>query len=71
MLSASARLVRIMDSLDKARWEVLRPYGGGDPGYPSPDSVDAMAWDYLDAIDEARRAIGYRLNTWNGGDYDE
>jgi hypothetical protein len=36
-----------------------------------PDSQDARAWDYLDAIREAQRALGHRLNTWDKGDYDE
>jgi hypothetical protein len=41
------------------------------PGYPAPDSQDARAWDYLEAICEARKALGHRLNTWDKGDYDE
>jgi hypothetical protein len=36
-----------------------------------PDSPAARAQDYDDAIDEARRVIGNRLNTWDNGDYVE
>jgi hypothetical protein len=36
-----------------------------------PDSPGAWAQDYDDAIGEARRAIGNRLNTWNYGNFEE
>lgn len=57
--------------LEIAYEHIEKAFDGNEPGYPAPDSPDARAWDYLDAIGEAQRAIGNRLNTWDDGDYDE
>lgn len=69
--AASKNLEIAMEYLDIARHRIDMAFGGYDPGYPTPDSFDSMAWDYLDAITIAEREIGNRLNTWNEGDYSE
>ena len=71
-LDAAAKNLEIaLTYINTAYMRVDEAYDGNDPGYPAPDSQDARAWDYLDAIDEVRRAIGSRLNTWDEGDYYE
>ena len=69
--AAAKKLVAAMQNLDTAYLLIDTAFDGNDPGYPYPNSVDARAWDYLDAIDEAKRIIGNRLNTWDEGEYDE
>jgi hypothetical protein len=68
---AAYHLRDALKSLDTAKDCISNAFDGYDPGYPAPDSQDARAWDYLDAIREAQRALGHRLNTWDKGDYDE
>lgn len=69
--AAAKNLMIAMDILSIAERRISEAYNGDEPGYPTPDSDNARAWDYLDAIREAQRQIGYRLNTWDEGDYDE
>ncbi len=68
---ASKNLELALEYLDIADKRISQAFDYDDPGYPYPDSNAAMAWDYWDAIREARKALGHRLNTWNKGDYDE
>lgn len=71
-LDAAAQNLKIaIMYLNTAYKHIDRAYKGNDPGYPAPDSQDARAWDYIDAIVVASKAIGNRLNTWDDGDYDE
>lgn len=71
-LDAAAQNLKIaLMYLDTAYKRIEQAYKGNEPGYPYADSDDARAWDYLDAIGEARKVIGNRLNTWDDGDYDE
>ena len=69
--NAAMCLANALKQLEWAEASVDAAFDGYDPGYPAPDTQDARAWDYLDAIREAARAIGHRLNTWDKGDYDE
>lgn len=69
--NAAKYLVQALKNLDWAYESIDTAYDGYEPGYPYADSLDARAWDYLDAIGKARRVIGNRLNTWDNGDYDE
>lgn len=69
--AAAKNLMIAMDILSIAERRISEAYNSDEPGYPTPDSDNARAWDYLDAIREAQRQIGYRLNTWDEGDYDE
>ena len=71
MDAAACCLRDALECLWTAEAFVKKAFDGYDPGYPSPDTQDARAWDYLDAIHEAERALGDRLNTWDKGDYDE
>jgi hypothetical protein len=68
--NAAVYLAAAIKQLEFAKSYVDAAFDDG-PGYPAPDSQDARAWDYLDAIREAQRALGHRLNTWDKGDYDE
>ena len=68
---AAYHLKDALKALKTAEDCISNAFDGYDPGYPSPDTQDARAWDYLDAIHEAEKAIGHRLNTWDKGDYDE
>jgi hypothetical protein len=64
--SMAACLIDVINTLDRA-WEHLdSAFDGYDPGYPYPDSLDARAWDYVDAMQTARREILDRLETWDG-----
>ena len=69
--AAANSLVLALCNLDIADERISKAYDDDEPGYPYPDSQDARAWDYLDAIREAQKIIGCRLNTWDDGDYDE
>jgi hypothetical protein len=69
--AAANSLVLALCNLDIAYEHISKAYDDDEPGYPYPDSQDARAWDYIDAIWEAQRAIGHRLNTWDEGDYYE
>jgi hypothetical protein len=69
--NAAMYLAGALKQLEWAEASIAEAFDGYDPGYPAPDTQDARAWDYLDAIREAARAIGHRLNTWDKGDYDE
>lgn len=69
--AAGKNLMIALEILDQAERRISEAYNGDEPGYPTADSYDARAWDYLDAIAVARKEIGHRLNTWDGGDYDE
>jgi len=69
--AAANSLVLALCNLDIADERISKAYDDDEPGYPYPDSHDARAWDYIDAIREAQRAIGHRLNTWDEGDYYE
>lgn len=68
---AAYHLEEALENLHLAENRVCAAFDGDEPGYPTPDSRAARAWDYLDAIDKARRVIGNRLNTWDDGDFDE
>lgn len=68
--NAAVYLAAALKQLEFAKSYVDAAFDDG-PGYPVPDSQDARGWDYIDAIREAQRVIGYRLNTWDDGDYDE
>lgn len=68
---ASYYLVDAMEALTAAEDSIVCAFDGDEPGYAVADSPDARGWDYLDAIAEAQRAIGIRLNTWDEGEYDE
>ena len=71
-LDISASNIKIAyDFLEDVYTYVGMAFDGDEPGYPAPDSLDARAWDYLDAIGEAQRALGHRLNTWDEGTYSE
>ena len=67
--AASKNLEIVLEYLDIADKQISRAFDGDHPGYPYADSVDAMAWDYVDAIRIAHREIGNRLNTWNNGNH--
>lgn len=69
--NAAMYLAAALKQLEFAEASISEAFDGYDPGYPSPDTQDARAWDYLDAIHEAEKAIGHRLNTWDKGNYDE
>jgi hypothetical protein len=69
--ACAQNLVIVLEILDLAAQRITQAYDGNLPGEPTPDSANARAWDYADAIVEARKAIGNRLNTWDKGDYDE
>ncbi len=69
-LSAASKYLEFaLEYLDIADKRISEAFDGDDPGYPYADSVDAMAWDYIDAIRIAQREIGNRLNTWNNGNH--
>ena len=69
--AAANNLMLALERLESADNCISHAYEGDEPGYPAPDSQDARAWDYLDAIREAQKIIGYRLNTWDNGAYPE
>ena len=69
--NAAMCLANALKQLEWAEASVDAAFDGNDPAHPWPDSQGARGWDYLDAIREAARAIGHRLNTWDKGDYDE
>ena len=68
---AAYHMMDALASLNTASICISNAYDGDEPGYPAPDSLDARAWDYIDAIREAEKIIGYRLNTWDKGTYPE
>lgn len=41
------------------------------PWPPPADSVFAQMQDYVDAAEQCMLVLGNRINTWNGGDFDE
>ena len=63
---AAACLFDISKRLDHALRLIDEAFDGYEPGYPYANSVDARAWDYIDAIHVARREIFVRLETWYG-----
>ena len=63
---AAACLLVAYDALGKAGDIIDKAYDGYGPHYPYPDSPDARAWDYIDAIESARNDIRIRLETWDG-----
>lgn len=68
---ASMNMRHAMSCLVEASDYVSMAFDRFEPDYPAPDSLDARAIDYQDAISAAMREIGFRLNTWNDGDYFE
>ena len=60
-----------MESLNEAASYISMAFDRFEPDYPAPDSLDARAIDYQDAINVAMREVGFRLNTWDDGDYFE
>ncbi len=59
-------LKQCVDNLDVAFDQIDRAYNGYDPGEAYPDSQNARAWDYVDAMQIARNEIIIRLETWDG-----
>jgi hypothetical protein len=64
--NAARALMNALSCIDSAYKHIDKAFDGYDPGYPAPDSADARAWDYLDAIQIARNEIIDRLETWDG-----
>ena len=68
---AAKYMTEAMSCLVEASDYVSMAFDRFEPDYPAPDSLDARAIDYQDAINAAMREVGFRLNTWNDGDYFE
>jgi hypothetical protein len=69
--NVSMQMSILIDTMNKCKHHISLAYNGGSPGAPEPDSQNARAHDYIDALDEASLIIGNRLNTWDGGNYSE
>jgi hypothetical protein len=68
---AAKNMNNAMFCLTQAADYISMAFDRFEPDYPAPDSLDARAIDYQDAISAAMREVGFRLNTWDGGDYFE
>ena len=61
---AASYMIDAYNALGKAADCIDVAFLGRDPGYPSADSVNARAWDYVDVIQSARYDLNVRFDNW-------